>query len=100
MNKMILPPDVEFHEDIRLFVWRPRGLLNRAAVNRIITVVGELETTFKEPFNRFTDTLAAGAVDLNFEYIIRISGRHRIFRQALCRQFSFRRARWPCNNSK
>jgi hypothetical protein len=73
MNKMILPPDVEFHEDIRLFVWRPRGLLNRAAVNRIITVVGELETTFKEPFNRFTDTVAAGAVDLNFEYMIRVS---------------------------
>src|SRR6266550_3736178 len=70
---MILPPDVEFHEDIRLFVWRPRGLLNRAAVNRIITVVGELETTFKEPFNRFTDTVAAGAVDLNFEYMIRVS---------------------------
>ena len=73
MNKMILPPDVEFHEDIRLLVWRPRGLLNRAAVNRIITVIGELETTLKEPFNRFTDTVAADAVDLNFEYMIRVS---------------------------
>ena len=72
MNKMILPPDVEFDEDIRLLVWRPRGLLNKAAVNRIITVIGELETTLKEPFNRFTDTVAADAVDLNFEYIIRI----------------------------
>jgi len=41
---MKLPPDVEFYEDIRLIVWRPRGLLNREAVNRIITVVGELET--------------------------------------------------------
>ena len=79
MNKMKLPPDVEFHEDIRLFVWRPRGLLNRAAVNRIITVVGELETTFKEPFNRFTDTVAAGAVDLNFEYMIRVSLYRRSF---------------------
>ena len=73
MNKMILPPDVEFHEDIRLLVWRPRGLLNKAAVSRIITVLGELETTLKEPFNRFTDTVAAGAVDLNFEYMIRVS---------------------------
>jgi len=79
MNKMILPPDVEFHEDIRLFVWRPRGLLNRAAVNRIITVVGELETTLKEPFNRFADTLAAHAVDLNFEHIIRVSLYRRSF---------------------
>ena len=68
---MKLPDDLEFHEDIRLIVWRPRGLLNRAAVNKIITVLGELETTLKEPFNRFSDTVAADAVDLNFEYIIR-----------------------------
>jgi len=70
---MKLPPDVEFYEDVRLLVWRPRGLLNEAAVNRIITIVGELETTLKEPFNRFADTLAADAHDLNFEYIIRVS---------------------------
>jgi hypothetical protein len=41
---MKLPPDAEFYEDIRLIVWTPRGLLNREAVNRIITVIGELET--------------------------------------------------------
>jgi len=73
MNKMKLPPDVEFHEDIRLLVYRPRGLVNKAAVNKIITVIGELETILKEPFNRFSDTVAADAVDLNFEYIIRVS---------------------------
>jgi len=70
---MKLPPEVEFYEDVRLLVWRPHGLLNEAAVNKIITVVGDLETTLKEPFNRFSDTLAADAVDLNFEYIIRVS---------------------------
>jgi len=79
MNKMILPPDVEFHEDSRLAIWRPRGLLNRAAVSRIITVIGELETTLKEPFNRFTDTVAADAVDLNFEHMIRFSLHRRRF---------------------
>ena len=73
MNKMKLPPDVEFHEDIRLLVYRPRGLVNKAAVNKIITVIGELEITLKEPFNRFSDTVAADAVDLNFEYIIHVS---------------------------
>ena len=52
---MNLPPDVEFYEDSRLIVWRPRGLLNREAVNRIIAVLGELETAFKEPFNRFSE---------------------------------------------
>ena len=70
---MKLPPDVEFHEDIRLLVYRPRGLVNKAAVNKIISVVGELETTLQEPFNRFSDTVAADAVDLNFEHIIRVS---------------------------
>jgi hypothetical protein len=70
---MKLPRDVEFYEDVRLFVWRPCGLVNQAAVNRIISVLGELEFSLKEPFNRFTDTVGAGAVDLNFEYIIRVS---------------------------
>jgi hypothetical protein len=73
MNKVKLPPDVEFHEDIRLLVYKPRGLVDKSAVNKIITVVGELETTLKEPFNRFSDTVAADAVDLNFEHIIHVS---------------------------
>jgi hypothetical protein len=70
---MTLPPDVEFYEDSHLLVWRPCGLLNKTAVNTIITVLGELEAALKEPFNRFSDTLAADAVDLNFEYIIHVS---------------------------
>jgi len=73
MTRIKLPPDVEFHDDIRLLVYRPRGVINRGAVNKIITLLGELETTWKEPFNRFSDTIAADAVDLNFEYVIRIS---------------------------
>src|SRR5438105_13975258 len=73
MNNVKLPLDVEFYEDVRLIVWRPRGLVNNVAVNRIITTLGELETAFKEPFNRFSDTVAADAVDLNFEYIIAVS---------------------------
>ena len=70
---MNLPPDVEFNEDFRLLVYKPRGLVDKAAVNKIVTIVGELETTLKEPFNRFSDTVAADAVDLNFEHIIQVS---------------------------
>lgn len=73
MNKIKLPSDVEFHEDIRLLIYRPRGLLNRAAVNKIITVIGELEASLKEPFYRFSDTVATDAVELNYEYVIRAS---------------------------
>lgn len=75
-----LPPDVEFHEDVRLLVWRPRGLVNKTAVNKIVTVLGELETGLKEPFNRFSDTLAADEVELNFKYVIQVS---------LCRRLSY-----------
>ena len=70
---MKLSHDVEFHEDIRLFIHRPHGLLNETVVNRLIAVLGDLEATEKEPFNRFADTLAADAVDLNFRYIIHVS---------------------------
>jgi len=79
MNNIKLPADVKFHEDIRLLVYRPHGLVNKAAVNKIITVIGELETTLKEPFNRFSDTVGADAVDLNFEYIIHVSLYRRSF---------------------
>ena len=79
MNNIRLPPDVEFHEVFRLLIWRPRGLLNNNAVSRIISVLGELETTLKAPFDRFADTVAADAVDLNFEYIIRVSLYRRAF---------------------
>jgi hypothetical protein len=71
--KLPLPPDVEFHEDIGLLVHRPRGLLNRTALNKIISLIGELEFMSKKSFNRFLDTVAAEAVDLNFEYIRRVS---------------------------
>src|SRR5947199_8754865 len=73
MNNIKLPADIEFYEDIHLIVWRPRGLVNKAAVNKIITVLGEVETASKEPFNRFSDTVGGDAVELHFEYIISVS---------------------------
>jgi hypothetical protein len=70
---MDFPPGIEFHEDIRLLVYRPRGLLNEASVNRTIKILGDLEAKLEKPFNRFTDTLEADAVDLNFRYIVHVS---------------------------
>jgi|SRR5215475_11413904 len=71
--KLPLPPDVEFHEDIGLLIYRPRGSLNRTAINKIISLIGELEFTFKKPFNRFLDTIAADAIDLTLEYVRGVS---------------------------
>jgi hypothetical protein len=71
--KLPLPPDVEFHEDIGLLVYRPRGSLDKVAINKIISLTGELEFTLKKPFNRFLDTTAADVVDLNLEYVRGVS---------------------------
>jgi len=71
--KLPLPPDFEFHEHIGLLIYRPRGVLNKAAINTMISLIGELEFTLKKPFDRFLDTVAADEVDLNFEYIRRVS---------------------------
>jgi len=70
---MKLSPEIEFYEDVRLFVYRPRGLLNEASVNKVITVVENLEAKLKEPFNRFSDTTETDAVELNYRYVIQIS---------------------------
>ncbi len=70
---MKLPPDIQFHEDIHLLVYRPRGLLNEATVNKIISVIGELEANLKEPFDRFSDTLGHDEVELNFRYVLHVS---------------------------
>jgi len=70
---MKLPPDLQFHEDLGLLIWRPRGVINEAAVNKIIAFLGQLEGNSGRPFNRFTDALAADAIELNFKFIFHVS---------------------------
>ena len=70
---MNLSPEIEFHDDIRLLIYRPVGLLNEASVNKIVDVIGDLEARLNEPFNRFFDTLGHDEVELNFRYVIQIS---------------------------
>ena len=70
---MKLPPGVEFHEDIRLLLYRPRGLLDETTIDRIVSIIGDLEARLQEPFNRFFDTLGHDEVELNFRYVIQIS---------------------------
>src|SRR5215470_4655152 len=70
---MKLPPDVEFNEDIRLLIYRPRGLIDQAAVNKIIAVIEEIEAASREPFNRFSDASETHEVELNFRYVVEVS---------------------------
>ena len=75
---MKLPPEIEFHPDIRLLVYRPRGLIDEAAVNKIISVIEDLEGATQEPFNRFSDTSEIHEVELNFKYVIHVSLHRRL----------------------
>ena len=76
--KLPQPPDLEFHEDIRLLIYRPQGLLNEAAFSKVISALEDLEGKLQEPFNRFSDTVAAHEVELNFKYIIQASLHRRL----------------------
>jgi hypothetical protein len=44
-------------------------VLNETALEQIVTLIGDLEASSEIPFNRFTDTTAAEAIDLNFKYV-------------------------------
>lgn len=77
---MKLPPELEFHEDIHLLVYRPHGVIDEAAVKKVVSVLEDLETGLEKPFNRFSDTLAVDEVELNFKYVIQFS---------LCRRLSY-----------
>jgi hypothetical protein len=75
---MKLASDVEFHEDIRLLIYRPRGLIDEPAIKKVVSVLEDLEAKLQAPFNRFSDTLAAHEVELNFKYIIQVSLHRRL----------------------
>ena len=70
---MKLPPELEFYEDIHLLVYRPHGVIDDAAVKKVLSVLEELEARLEKPFNRFSDTLGADEVELNFKYVIQFS---------------------------
>ena len=75
---MKLPPEIEFYEDIRLLIYRPRGLIDEAEINRVIGVIEGIEAASQEPFNRFSDTLETHEVELNFQYVIQASLHRRL----------------------
>jgi hypothetical protein len=78
---MKLPPEIKFHPDIRLLVYRPPGLIDEAAINKIISAIEDLEATTQEPFDRFSDTTGTHEVELNFRYVIQASLHRRLSRK-------------------
>ena len=77
---MKLPPDVTFHMEQRLMVWRPRGILDEKMVNQITTFIGSAEATSKSPFDRFTDTTLLDSINLSFDYMFHTA----LYRRRIC----------------
>jgi hypothetical protein len=77
---MQLPPELNFHEDLHLLTYRPRGVIDEEAVKKVVSVLEDLEAKLQKPFNRFFDTLGADEVELNFKYVIQVS---------LCRRLAY-----------
>ena len=75
---MKLPSDIEFREDVRLLIYRPKGLINEAEINRVIGVIEGIEAASQQPFNRFSDTSETHEVELNFQYVIQASLHRRL----------------------
>ena len=78
MNKIKFLPDLQFHEDAHLLIYAPHGLMSEESVNKIVSVIEDLEAKLQEPFNRFFDTLGHDEVELNFRYVIQISLHRRL----------------------
>jgi len=75
---MELPADVEYVEDANLFVWRPRGILDEAAVSKILLELLGRETMAAKPFNRFSDLSLVESFHLTFKYIFHVALHRRL----------------------
>ena len=75
---MKLSADIEFREDVRLLIYRPKGLINEAEINRVIGIIEGIEAASQQPFDRFSDTSEIHEVELNFHYVIQASLHRRL----------------------
>ena len=64
---------VSFHRDLNLFVLQPRGVVDEAHVEELVSMLEQAEDDAKHPFNRYTDCSAAHTVELSFEYVFRVA---------------------------
>jgi hypothetical protein len=78
MNDVKLPPEIEFYKKMRLLIYRPKGLINEAEINRVIGIIEGIEAASQEPFNRFFDTSETHEIELNFKYVIQVSLHRRL----------------------
>jgi len=72
------PAEVEFLEEARLLIWRPRGILDEAAVNKVLVDLLRREAMAAKPFNRFSDLSAVESFHLTFKYVFHVALHRRL----------------------
>ena len=72
------PAEVEFLEEAHLLVWRPRGILDEAAVNKVLVDLLRREAMAAKPFNRFSDLSAVESFHLTFRYVFHVALHRRL----------------------
>ena len=72
------PADVEYLEEAHLFVWRPRGILDEAEVNKVLVDLLRRETMAAKPFNRFSDLSLVESFHLTFQYVFHVALHRRL----------------------
>src|SRR5260370_28079238 len=75
---MALPADIQYVEDANLFVWRPRGILDEAAVNKVLVYLLRREAMAAKPFNRFSDLSVVESFHLTFKYVFHVALHRRL----------------------
>ena len=78
---MKVPSDVKFQSELNLLLWKPRGVLDEAAVNRILAFIREEEAQNQRSERRFIDTSDLTDVDLNVHYVFHVALYRRMSRQ-------------------
>lgn len=71
-------PNIQFYEDLHLFVWRPRGILDEAAVNKVLVYLLKREAMAAKPFNRFCDLSAVESFHLTFKFVFHVALHRRL----------------------
>jgi len=72
------PAEVEFLEEAHLLIWRPRGVLDEAAVNKVLVDLLRREAMAAKPFNRFCDLSAVESFHLTFRYVFHVALHRRL----------------------
>jgi len=75
---MRLPAHVSFRKDLSLLLWQPHGILDEAIVSEMVAFIDAAEARTSAPFNRFCDTTALDAVDLNFRFVFHVALHRRL----------------------